>query len=457
MLPQAFKARMSAILGDEYDMFIRALEQGTAVKAFRANLIKTDGKDPFSHDDGNVDSIPIGYCDNGYIVSGDIKMGNTPEHHAGMIYMQDPGAMATACAVEVTPDMRVADLCAAPGGKSGQIAERLGEGGFLLSNEYVPKRAKIIVGNLERLGVKCAAVTSLDTSVLAELYPGYFDLVIVDAPCSGEGMFRKSDEALDEWSEENVAACAERQKDIIANGAAMVRPGGMLLYSTCTYSEEENEQVVEHLLGIRSDFTLTDVNERVRKVTRDGIRRESYHKEITKCRRFYPHLTPGEGQFIALLKRDEASGGDGSVCRDKLTPLGKKETELASAFLMQTIGHIPRGRLVKCADNIVLITHNSPLPPHSVFMPGVLIGELKGSTIKPSHQFFSAFGNEFLNKEELSEDTVRLSAYLRGEEIDALGGQGGWCAVTYHGAALGGGKISGGRLKNHYPKGLRLN
>lgn len=444
---------MKNTLGYEYEAFISALEEHDPIRAFRSNLIKTDGTNPF---DTSVRVEPIPYVENGYLLLDDVKIGNTPEHHSGMIYVQDPGAMSTATALDIPPHFRVADLCAAPGGKSSQIAERLGEDGFLLSNEYIPKRAKIIVGNLERLGVKNAAVTSLDTAELADFYPDYFDLVVVDAPCSGEGMFRKSDEALAEWSEENVLRCADRQREIIKNGAAMVKPGGYLLYSTCTYSEEENEQVVSYLLNERADLSLMDVKEELRAATRDGIAREGYHPDVAKCRRFYPHITPGEGQFLALFKRDDNANVQTRVYKDSLQSPTKREIAAIGVFFREVLGEVPRGRLVKIGDNIALIQHGCPLPPRSVFMPGVLIGEIRGEVIRPSHQFFSAFGRDFLLRVDLDDCDGRLDKYLRGEEIDTDTKEGGWCAITYRGVPLGGGKISGGRIKNHYPKGLRI-
>ena len=240
MIPEGFKKKIKDVLGDEYPAFIEALETKDAVRGMRANLIKTTPEKIAA--DGEFALERLGYVENGFILREQRAMGASPYHHAGMVYMQDPGAMASAAALDVMPDWWVADLCAAPGGKSSQIAERLGEDGFLLSNEYVPKRAKIIVGNFERLGVKNAIVTSLDTAKLRDMYEGVFDLVVVDAPCSGEGMFRKSEDAVNDWSEENVLICAKRQKEILTNAHGMVKPGGYLLYSTCTYSPDENEE-----------------------------------------------------------------------------------------------------------------------------------------------------------------------------------------------------------------------
>ena len=451
MLPEKFCERMKKLLGDEYTDFISALER-EAVRGARANLTKTDT--------ARVASLlgdyltPTDYCDNGFILSDKVKIGHTAEHHAGMIYVQDPGAMATVAAIDIRGDELVLDVCAAPGGKSSQIAERLTTGS-LLSNEYVPKRAKIIVGNLERLGVKNTIVTSQDTKELGRLYSRVFDLVVVDAPCSGEGMFRKSDEALTEWSEENVIACAERQKQILDNVADVVKGGGRLLYSTCTYSPEENEYVVDYFLKRHPDFRLVRVRPEVERRTSDGIRPPDITAEnIEYTRRVYPHVLDGEGQYIALFERADDGKMSTFLYKDAAVPLNKKESTVIEKFFRDTLTEKPDGRLAKYGENIVLISHGLPLPPRSVFMAGVLVGEISGEIFKPSHQFFSVYGGLFKSRLELTKGDPRTDDYLLGREIDAVGCQ-GYTAVIYEGATLGGGKASGGRLKNHYPKGLR--
>ena len=239
MLPEKFKERMRRLLGDEYDRFETALTEGEAVRGVRINRLKTDADGFFAHSALKVRKTE--YAPDGYVLTENIAVGMLPEHHSGMIYMQDPGAMASLSSVDIPRGAYVIDLCAAPGGKSGQAAAMIGEDGFLFANEYVPKRAKITVSNFERLGIKNAMVSSLDTAELKKMFRDYFDFVIADVPCSGEGMFRKSEEALTEWSEENVLNCAERQRAILENAATLVKCGGHIIYSTCTYSPEENE------------------------------------------------------------------------------------------------------------------------------------------------------------------------------------------------------------------------
>lgn len=453
MIPEKFKARMQSLLGDEYPAFICALEHDDAVRGARVNLIKCEGGQ--APDISGAEFTRIPYVENGYILGGEVGIGHTPEHHSGMIYMQDPGAMAAVSALDVEPDWWVADLCAAPGGKSSQVAERLGDAGFLLANEYVTKRAKIIVSNFERLGVKNSIVTSMDTSELAKMYSGVFNLVIADAPCSGEGMFRKSEEARAEWTEENVIMCASRQRQILNNAYSLLKPGGYLLYSTCTWSLEENEEVVKDFLALHDDMTLVPVREELRRATADGIP-ISGNDILCECRRFYPHISPGEGQFIALLRRDESSEVLQSILyKENVKVPTREECDLVKRFFGEVLTEVPHGRIIKSGNNIVLIPHGCPLPPHSVFMSGVLVGELKRGILHPSHQFFSVYGKGFRLKENLKSTDARIEEYLMGYEIATDLTSSGWCAVLCDGVALGGGKVSGGRIKNHYPKGLR--
>ena len=455
LIPEKFKKKMQRILGDEYPVFIEALETKPAVRGMRVNLVKCT---PAKLDgDGEFKLDPIDYVENGFILREERAMGASPYHHAGMVYMQDPGAMASAAALDVKDDWWVADLCAAPGGKSSQIAERLGEDGFILSNEYVPKRAKIIVCNLERLGIKNAIVTSLDTAKIAQMYENVFDLVVVDAPCSGEGMFRKSEDAVEDWSEENVLVCAKRQKEILENAKNLIKPGGYLLYSTCTYSPEENEENVDDFILKNPDFKLVKVKEEIIAKTRPGIKDFAPNTpNIEYARRFYPHVSEGEGQFLALMQRDENIDIKQRILyKDEAKPLSKQENSVVSAFLKEALYEQPKGRVAKVGENIVLISHDCPIPKGSVFMSGVLLGEIKGTTLVPHHQFFSAYGNLFKSKLTLSRDDSRVAKYLAGEEIDSDTGIKGWCAVFFEGASLGGGKASGGKIKNHYPKGLR--
>lgn len=446
---------MNELLGNEYSLFLSTFDSPD-VRGVRINTLKCT---PESFIEGtDIQLKPLSYARDGFILTEDMSVGQHAAHHAGIMYMQDPGAMAPVCALDIPRGAYVLDMCSAPGGKSGQAAARIGEGGFLLSNEYVPKRAKITVSNFERLGIKNAIVTNLDTRELTRLYRDFFDVVIADVPCSGEGMFRKNELAVSEWSEENVKACAVRGREILENAHSLVKGGGYIVYSTCTYSLEENEEVIYDFLCAHDDFELAPVKDEIAKVTKDGINRHADRGESLKlCRRFYPHISEGEGQFLALLKRKDNDKLPTILYKGQEKPLDKNEKSTVQHFLSETLTSTGDARCVRVGENIVLISHGVPVPPSSVFSSGVLLGEIRKGILTPSHQFFSAYGKNFKEKVELSGTPDRLARYLRGEEIDYDGNGRGWCVITYLGAAIGGGKIVGARIKNHYPKGLRNN
>lgn len=453
MIDEKFYERMMRLLGEDYEAFLSSLEE-PPVRAVRVNEEKISVDGYLSKTALSLSKIP--YVSNGFIPDGADGIGNTPEHHSGMIYVQDGGAMATVSALDIKRGWRVLDSCAAPGGKATQIASCIGREGFILANEYVPKRAKIMLGNFERMGIRNGVITSLDTAELAGMFSSYFDLVLCDAPCSGEGMFRKSSEAVMQWSEENVIACAKRQEEILNNVARTVRGGGYLLYSTCTYSVEENEETVARFLKNHPDFKLCKVKDRLARCTAGGIAVEGLSPDdAEKCRRFYPHIEKGEGQFIALMQRDEDAPTPEVLFKESIAQPTKSEAAIVEKFFKENMKEIPKGRLIKQGGGIAIVPSGIPIPQKSTFMAGVMVGEIKGSLLVPHHQFFSAYGSDMKNTENLTRSDSRISAYLRGEEIEAKEAEGGFCTVMYEGAALGGGKVSGGRIKNHYPKGLR--
>ncbi len=454
MLPEKFEKRMRLLLGSEYEDFKRTLTEEAPVRGFRVNKIKVKDSAPIFSVLGK-DRVP--YEESGFTLKDGLNVGMSPLHHCGAIYMQDPGAMAALSAIDIPEGIWAIDLCAAPGGKSSKIAESIGDKGFLLSNEYVPKRAKALVGNFERLGIKNAIVTSLDTSEFPKLFDGAFELVVADVPCSGEGMFRKNEEAVRQWSEENVLLCSKRQREILENAAPLVKVGGTLLYSTCTFSLEENENTVIDFLKRHGEFELAPVAERLLPYTSAAINTDGEFPELACCaRRFYPHISNGEGQFVAVLKRRNTGDRQrGVLFREDIKVLTKAEESTVVNFLNTVFAKKPCGRLMKQGENIILISHGGVLPPKSVFSAGILLGQIKGSLLFPSHQLFSAFGRDFKLKVDLDISDVRLEKYLCGEETDVGQSIKGWCAVTVGGIPLGGAKASAGRLKNHYPKGLR--
>lgn len=445
-LPVDYTERMKRILGDEFEEYANKLERAP-VRAFRVNTHKISLEDFSTVNIFSSERIP--YVENGFYLDYD-KIGNHPYHHAGMIYVQEPGAMAPAECIEINPDWTVLDMCAAPGGKSTQLRNKLGENGILVSNEIIPSRCKILTGNIERLGLRNCVTTCMDTSRLAKMFPKAFNLVMCDAPCSGEGMFRKEDVAIDEWSIDNVTKCAERQKEILDNAALLVADGGYVIYATCTFSLEENEMVVDSFLKKHPEFEIIPVTERVRLNTVDGIYFDGCEcKNIVYARRFYPHKSKGEGQFMAVLHNKNISSDKFISKKQKY-----KVDSVVKAFLDDTLTGYDETNVLMYNGNPVYFTPDFEVPKGAAFCCGVTIGEIKKNYILPHHQFFMAMGKDFKRKINFSADSDELKKYLHGEEFEA-DCENGWAVVTVDGCSVGGVKIVNGRAKNHYPKGLR--
>ncbi len=447
-LPQKFRTRMEALLGDEYPLFEKALEDDS-VKAFRVNTDKITVDDFKKFDVFSEAQIP--YVENGFYMNYE-KIGNHPYHHAGMIYVQEPAAMVPAECVEINPDWCILDMCAAPGGKSTQLKNKLGEKGVLVSNEIVPSRCKVLTGNIERLGLKNTVTTCMDTNRLATAFPHTFDLIMCDAPCSGEGMFRKEADAIAMWSEENVLMCAQRQKEILENASKCLKNGGYIIYATCTFSLEENEMVIDDFLLNHPEYEIVKVTERVEKNTADGILFEDCNsKNLNFARRCYPHKTKGEGQFAAVLHNTLDEEAYKTADKKKTT---QKIDNVVFDFLNKTLTDYDKACVKLYKNTPVYFTPDFSVKDGKAFCCGVTIGELKKNYIQPHHQFFMALGKSFKRKIELRSDDERVKKYLHGEEITA-DCENGWAVVTVEGCSLGGVKVVNGICKNHYPKGLR--
>lgn len=448
-LPKEFAERMKYLLGNEFLDYEYSFNE-PAVRAFRVNTDKISVENFEKINIFGQEKIP--YVESGYYLEFD-KIGNHPFHHAGMIYVQEPSAMAPVECLDIEPDSKILDMCASPGGKSTQLKNKLNDNGLLISNEIVFSRCKNLIGNIERLGLKNCITTCMDSSRLANFFPKMFDIVVVDSPCSGEGMFRKNQTAIDEWSKENVLKCAERSANILENAVKCLSDGGCILYSTCTFSLEENEMTVDNFLKKHSDFEIEPVSERVSKATVDGIRFDGCScKNIHFARRFYPHKNRGEGQFMAIL-RHKCKHSDVSQKKQNIKP-PKVDTILLD-FLDNTLIKYDKNSIKLYGNKPVFFNNSIPIEKVSAFMCGVTIGEIKKNYVLPHHQFFSAFGNDFKRKIELSPNSDNMNCYLHGEEIKTNLSD-GWAVVTVCGVALGGVKISNGIAKNHYPKGLRL-
>ena len=449
-LPIDFENRMKKLLGDEFEDYKSSLEE-ESVKSFRVNTDKISLEDFSKINIFNTEKIA--YSPTGFYFNFD-KIGNHPYHHAGMIYVQEPGAMAPAECLTLEPDWVVLDMCSAPGGKSTQLCNKLGENGILVSNEIIPSRCKILTSNIERLGLKNTITTCMDSNKIARLYPKTFDFIMVDAPCSGEGMFRKEQIAIDEWSKENVEKCATRQMEILENATKCLKNGGYIIYATCTFSLEENEMLIDEFLNNHPEFELLRVNEEVEKNTSDGIFFDGCKsKNINFTRRAYPHKNKAEGQFMALLHNTDPETQTKFSKNTKSNNV--KIDKTVFEFLDSTLATYDKDSVKMNNDTPIYFNGDFDTTKATVYMKGVTIGEIKKNYIQPHHQFFMALGENFKRKIELTADSGEVMKYLHGEEFDASC-ENGWAVVTVNGCSLGGVKVVNGRAKNHYPKGLRL-
>lgn len=447
-LPVEFKKRMCELLGDEFPLYEKSLSDAPQ-RAFRVNTDKITTEEFLKINPFGGEKIP--YVENGFYFDFD-KIGNHPYHHAGMIYVQEPAAMAPAECIDINPDWKILDMCAAPGGKSVQLKNKLGPNGILVSNEIIPSRCKILTGNIERLGLKNCVTTCMDTKFLTDSLVDTFDLIMVDAPCSGEGMFRKEEIAVAEWSLENVKKCAQRQTEILNNAVTALKSGGYIIYATCTFSLEENEMVIDRFLSEHPDFEILPVKGEIIENSSDGIFFNGCEcQNINYARRFYPHKNRGEGQFMAVLHNTDEYNGyiSKSVCK----PL--KIDNIVFDFLDDTIKNYSKDNIFLKNGNLYYFIPDFSVDNLKCFSNGVAIGELRKNYILPHHQFFMAFGSEFKRKIELSADSEDIHRYLKGEEISA-DCENGWAVVMVDGCAVGGAKVVSGVAKNHYPKGLRI-
>lgn len=479
-LPIEFEKKMKNFLGDEWEDFLYSYDNNR-FQALRFNTLKVgQNKSADTEITKIMDTLGIPmdkkvtWANDAYYYEEDKRPGKHPYHEMGLYYIQEPSAMSAAALLAPKPGMRVLDLCAAPGGKSTQLATYLGYSGLLVSNEINTQRSRILSQNIERMGIKNAIVTNEDSFVLASHFPSFFNAIQVDAPCSGEGMFRKLPEAVEQWSTENVAICAARQKEILDNAAVMLKPGGVIVYSTCTFSREENEDVIEHFLESHSDFTLEEME------------------------RFWPHKVDGEGHFVAKLVRRGSVNefdADYEVCEENCnkvedtglkddrknkknknnknrknetkTALTKENMKLLSEFLDETVSEdmaawIKNARLVMFGEQLYRLPDMEvDIKGLKVQRAGLHVGEFKKQRFEPSHSLALALKySEAKNVVKLTCDDPQTTGFFNGQSVMLSDGQAaeckkGWALVCVEGYPAGWGKVNGAQVKNHYPKGLR--
>lgn len=449
-LPAPFIERMRNILGDSFEKFIESYDEPRTY-GLRINSMKIGNDEALLHRLHSMFNLePVPWCETGFYYDDETKPGRHPYHAAGLYYIQEPSAMSAAQYLAPNPGEKVLDLAAAPGGKATHLADLMKGQGLLVANEIHPARAAVLSENIERMGIRHAIVTSAAPGELARRFPQFFDRIMVDAPCSGEGMFRKEPETVGEWSEEQVQVCAARQLDIMDDALRMLRPGGTIAYSTCTFSVEENEQIIEHLTNKYPELV------------------------VDKIERFWPHEHRGEGHFVAVLKYFPEVDRGLAMNKSKGKTMSKasrrsaaKDIEAAmreyrsfATQMLRPSWHLPDGDAVLFGEQLYWMPvangelNIEMLRGIKTLRPGLHLGTIRKNRFEPSHALALCLSpDDTENTHHLEMDSKDVAAWLRGETLQS--DQKGWVLVCVDGYAIGWGKASNGVLKNHYPKGLR--
>ena len=469
-LPQSFLDSMKEILGEDYEAFLAGFDgqrqYGLRVNTLKMNLEEFERIAPF-----HLKKVP--WISNGYFYEAEDVPAKHPFYSAGLYYLQEPSAMTPASRLKVQPGERVLDLCAAPGGKATELGAALQGEGLLVANDINTARARALLRNLELFGISNSFVTNEPPHVLAERFPEFFHKIMVDAPCSGEGMFRKNPAVVDSWQEKGPEYFSKLQREIIVQAADMLLPGGMMFYSTCTFSPLENEKTITHLLKERSDMEVIPMEDY--EGFAEGLtsyRGEVFDESCRLCRRIWPHKMSGEGHFMALLHKKngvqqqvQQTVSQSSIWWEKCKGLNKEQKAAAEDFFSHVNIAYDEKRIDVRGDNLYYL----PAPNYDgrglhFLRNGLFMGEFKKKRFEPSQPFALALhAQDFDQVLDFPADDERLSRYLRGETLDVsdlLAGEKkrkGWQLVMVAGHPLGFGKLVNNNLKNKYPAGWRKN
>jgi len=440
MLPEAFLSRMRLQLGAEYEEYLESLERPRAV-ALRFNPLKTGDfpQLPFVGE-------PVPWAEYGYYYDPEARPGLHVWHEAGLYYLQEASAMAPVELLDPKPGEMVLDLCAAPGGKTTQIAGKMMGRGLLVCNEINPKRAKILSRNIERMGVSNALVLNHHPSDLERHFEGAFDKILVDAPCSGEGMFRKEEAAVTDWSEETVLMCANRQQEILRTAAKLLRPGGRLVYSTCTFAPAEDEGAISAFLREHPDFEIEQTDAPALSPGSTALV-ENAADGIEHTFRLWPHRQYGEGHYAAVLRK--AGEEDSALMPSKAGKIPAEWTAFSKELGIQ----LPEGKSIQFGQSLFWAPAALPeLKGLKVLRPGLELGECKKGRFEPAHAL-ALWLKDCAHTQDYGPESSEMAKYIHGDVVPSE--QKGWCLVTAGGYSIGWGKGDGKVLKNHYPKGLR--
>lgn len=510
-LPREFEIKMKKLLGAEYEEFLASYDRprnfGLRVNVDKISTEEFEKKAPF-----HLTKIP--WTENGYYYEEQDMPARHPFYYAGLYYLQEPSAMTPASRLVSQPGDRVLDLCAAPGGKATELGARLHGKGVLVANDISASRAKALLKNVEVFGIRNSFIVNEVPAKLAENFPEFFDKILVDAPCSGEGMFRKDPAVAKVWDGNKPYECAKQQKEIITRAAQMLAPGGDLLYSTCTFSPEENEQVIQFLLDSREDMEIREIKPfegfapgRPDVAYEGWDREESENRkmgsaDLKKCVRIWPHKMAGEGHFLALLhkrapeetageqKNDRVVSNNSETTVDEqkkqvqgvisdIKGIGKPETKALTEFFADVSMEMNWKQVEVRKGQVYLVPEALGARKGLVFLRnGLYLGEIRKDRFEPSQSFAMALKKkEYMAVIDLDYSDMRVEKYLRGETLDvddivaknlqaaseadlpkAVGKrlEKGWQLVCVNGYPLGWGKLVNGTLKNKYHAGWRM-
>ena len=452
-LPQEFLNKMKTLLGAEYEEFLASYDRPRNF-GLRVNVGKISPEEfqklaPFHLQ-------PVPWTENGFYYTleedNSVLPARHPFYYAGLYYLQEPSAMTPAAMLKVTPGEKVLDLCAAPGGKATELGARLHGKGLLVANDISASRAKALLKNIEVFGISNAFVTNETPAHLAGQFPEFFDKILVDAPCSGEGMFRKDPAVAKAWDAEKPFACAKQQKEIITQAANMLAPGGQMLYSTCTFSPEENEQVIAYLLDSREDMEVLELPQV------EGFSRGIH---LSRCVRIWPHKMNGEGHFLALLQKKGQKAAVKEEVTDRSTGNKKINSPEMQEFFQDITMPINWNRVEIRKDQAYYVPEETKGRTGLTFLRnGLYLGEIRKGRFEPSQSLAMALKKEeYASVVDLEASDERVMKYLKGETLEVgdlhSAREKGWQLVCVNGYPLGWGKLVNGTLKNKYHTGWR--
>lgn len=456
-LPEKFQIKMKEMLGADYDNYIASFGQD-AHQGLRINTAKLSVEEFLQL--SPYELKPVDWCPNGFYYEKNEKPAKHPYYFAGLYYIQEPSAMTTASLLPVEEGDVVLDLCAAPGGKSTELAAKLRGTGLLVTNDISNSRAKALLKNIEVFGVGNALVTSEPPNELAKRFPAFFDKILIDAPCSGEGMFRKQNNMTKAWESNGVDLFVGLQRSILKEAVTMLKPGGTIIYSTCTFSKEENEQSIEYLLSLDETLELVELPQF------EGFDKGhpewglTGNEELAKCRRLWPHRIEGEGHFVAMVRKKENKD-----CQTQISPyiFSKEKLSKEAEEFIKSLGYpFDLSRIDVQKERVFYIPEQMPnVKGLRILRCGLYMGDMKKNRFEPSQSLAMFLKKEhFPNVFNMSVEDERVIKYLKGETIELNGDEernckDGICLICVDGFSLGFGKLNRGTMKNKYLPGWR--